>query len=449
MDPITGTVATLLNAVQGAARADASGAGQVPALLALAGQERIMTLLGQTGTGTVTLALPSGQTVTAQTQGQLPYADGSQLRVQILAGTGSDAGVRLQIRQAAPSAPPAILGPLYRSEADTLQARLAQSLPVPELAELAQLFRLLGGGGGTAGGSGSGTGLPDGSRIQAELDALPAASLAGLKTLLALPAGATGAQVASALEAWLDSAAQAAGPAAARGPADLTATLLQRFQGLLERTPDLPGGEALGPWLGRLLGGEAGAGAGVQAGNAAGQNPAQALAVLLAGRGGAPAEVPETWETWLRAGVQVLSDPGASPQTAAFHAAQAREGTAYYELPLPWAPQQPLQLWVEADRDPNRRGRGPEPAQRVLLGLSFTHLGETRVGLARDPGGLRVRVWTEHPELLAGGREQLEAELGELGQAVDLKILPLTPGADGTIPTLRSQVAGSNLEALG
>jgi hypothetical protein len=40
-------------------------------------------------------------------------------------------------------------------------------------------------------------------------------------------------------------------------------------------------------------------------------------------------------------------------------------------------------------------------------------------------------------------------ELGELGQPVDLKILSLAPGPGGAIPSLRSQVAGATLEALG
>jgi hypothetical protein len=32
---------------------------------------------------------------------------------------------------------------------------------------------------------------------------------------------------------------------------------------------------------------------------------------------------------------------------------------------------------------------------------------------------------------------------------VDLKILPLDPGADGVIPSLRSLAGGSSLEAMG
>jgi hypothetical protein len=106
-------------------------------------------------------------------------------------------------------------------------------------------------------------------------------------------------------------------------------------------------------------------------------------------------------------------------------------------------------MWLESDRDPKGQGDPREETQRVLLGLTFTRLGETRVGLARRGADLRVRVWTEHPELLESSRSEVEAELRDLGGSVDLQILPLAPGADGTIPTVRSQVAGTTLQALG
>jgi hypothetical protein len=148
--------------------------------------------------------------------------------------------------------------------------------------------------------------------------------------------------------------------------------------------------------------------------------------------------------------VKALSDPAASPQTAAFHAAQAREGTAYFEIPLPWAPNNPLQMWVESDRDPRNAGQGGDgDTQRVLLGLSFSNLGETRLGIARSSGNLQVRVWTEHPERVEAAKADMEAELQDLGGQVDLKVLRLTPGPGGTVPSLRSQVAGSTLQALG
>jgi hypothetical protein len=85
----------------------------------------------------------------------------------------------------------------------------------------------------------------------------------------------------------------------------------------------------------------------------------------------------------------------------------------------------------------------------VLLGLSFSNLGETRVGIAKGPAGLQVRVWAEHPEPLEASRQAVESELQELGDRVDLRILPLAPGPGGAIPSLRSQVTGATLEAMG
>ncbi len=108
MDAIPAAIASLLNAIQSASQ-PAAAAAPVPALLALAGQDVTMLLLGQTPDGGVSLALPSGQVITAQ--GQLPYADGTQLLLRIQAGTG-DAPLRLQTLQASPPSAPAILAPL-------------------------------------------------------------------------------------------------------------------------------------------------------------------------------------------------------------------------------------------------------------------------------------------------------------------------------------------------
>jgi hypothetical protein len=106
-------------------------------------------------------------------------------------------------------------------------------------------------------------------------------------------------------------------------------------------------------------------------------------------------------------------------------------------------------MWLESDQDPRGQGDPREETQRVLIGLTFTNLGETRVGIARRGADLRVRVWTEHPELLEASRAGMEEELRDLGGSVGLQILPLEPGPDGTIPTVRSQVAGANLQAMG
>jgi hypothetical protein len=161
------------------------------------------------------------------------------------------------------------------------------------------------------------------------------------------------------------------------------------------------------------------------------------------------AAAPESWESWLKAGVKALSDPSVSPREAPFHAAQAKEGTAFYELPLPWASQSPLQMWVEGDGQGKGKGAKGGGATRVLLGMSFTRLGETRLGLAKGPEGLQVRVWAQHPEALQSAQAGMEEELRSLGTPVDLKILPLEPGPGGVVPSLRSLATGSTFQVLG
>jgi len=469
MEPVPGLVPSLLNAIQAAAPSGSATAAPVSALLALAGQDVLMTLLAQAADGTVSLALPSGQVVTAQ--GRLPYPDGSQLQVQVQSA-GADNAVRLQIRQALPPAPPAILAPLYQGEAATLLAALGQPDPPPELAALGTLFRLLGGGSQP---------LPDTGRIQAALEALPAAALAGLRTLLQVPAGSTR-DLASALEAWLADAGagetdvpgtagqvpaslvagSAPGPSVQRSTVQVSVPdLVQRFQALVDRHPEVPQGASLAEWVRQLLApeeahdGSGAAAAGAQAGDAG--LSARILQSMVGGEAGAAPGAaapgtpgtPGTWEAWLGGALRALSDPAALPQTAPFHAAQAMEGTAYYEIPLPWAPQAPLQMWVETDPDSRSRdpGQDREPTHRVLLGLTFTHLGETRLGITRTGAAMQVRVWTEHPERLEASRTEMEGELREL--QADLQILPITPGPGGDIPSLRSLVGGGSLQALG
>jgi hypothetical protein len=429
MDAIPAAVTSLLNALQSASQG--ASAAPVPALLALAGQDVSMLLLGQTPGGGVSLALPSGQVITAQ--GQLPYADGTQLLLRIQAGTG-DAPLRLQTLQASPQTAPAILAPLLQGEAATLQAGLAQPDSPPGLADLAELAQMLG------------PQAADPTRIQAALDTLAPPSLAALKTILELPQSASLSSVASALDTWLASPA----PAGAR-PASGGADLLQRFQAAVDRHPELPAaqGDALVQWLKPLLNADSRSAAAQAQTPSTEPTPAQALQQQLAGRGGTPPEQPATWEAWIGTSIKTLNDPAVMPQTAAFHAAQAKEGTAFYELPLPWAPQHPLQMWVESERDPRDPGRSQPETQRVLLGLSFTNLGETRLGIAKSGAGLQVRVWTEHPELLEGSKGAVEGELRDLGSSVDLKIMTLSPGPGGTIPSLRSQVTGATLEAMG
>jgi len=431
MDPVQAAVSTLLNALQSASQTQPVAAAPLPALLALAGQDVSMLFLGQAPGGGVSLALPSGQVVTAQ--GQLPYPDGTQLLIRIQSA-GADAPLRLQTLQATPPAAPAILAPLQQSEADALMAALAQPEPPPGLADLAGLARAL---------------APAGPSLQSALDSLPAASQAALKTVLGLPPETSQAALASALDTWLGSSA----PSGARqAPAQAApADLLQRFQASLERHPEVAPaqGDSLVQWLRQALGSPDRPAAQSAAQGRAADTPAQALQQQLGGHTGAPAEVPATWEAWIRTGIKALNDPSVSPQAASFHAAQAKEGTAFYELPLPWAPQHPLQMWVESDRNPKDQGQAQPETQRVLLGLAFSNLGETRLGIVKSGAGLQVRVWTEHPELLQDSAAAVETELQDLGSSVDLKILKLTPGPGGTIPSLRSQVTGATLEALG
>ncbi len=383
-------------------------------------------------------------------QGQLPYPDGTQLLVRVPTGAAADAPLRLQTLQATPPAAPAILAPLLQGEAAQLQASLANAEPPPGLAELAELNQALtpdptvpetAPESAPAASAAGAQAAPDPAAVEAAVDALPPSLLAALKTVLELPPSAAQATVATTLETWL-------GAPAPSGPRQAPASdPLARFQAAVERHPELPAPQAEGlvQWFKPLAEGAATARPASQGSAASGQVQQQAPSE----RAGAPAEAPATWEAWIKAGIKVLNDPTVSPQGAAFHAAQAKEGTAFYELPLPWSPQHPLQMWVESDRDPRQPKSSTPETRRVLLGMSFTNLGETRVGIAKGPAGLQVRVWAEHPEPLEASKRQVESELEDLGERVDLKIMALTPGPGGGIPSLRSQVTGATLEAMG
>ena len=491
MDPIQNALASLLNALQAvsAAPPTEAAAPQLPALLALVGQDVNLLFLGA-GPDGQQLSLPSGQVFTAQ--GGLPYPDGTELLVRILGGTPESGTLRLQTLEARPPAPAPILAPLLQGEGAALLGRLGRPDPGPGLAPLAALYETLqtlpappaqampeapsaavppgpgappaaspataaqappGTGApslaqapavqGQPAPTGSGTppaalALPDRLQLQAAVDRLPGPVAAALKAVLPASAGST----AGALEAWLTQAEASAPPGR---PA--IQDLLQRFQALVDRHPELPPAPAaaLQPFLKALVGPERERRAGAPP-EAAPRTQGPSPALLAAARTGP--ELPETWQSWIRAAVKTLADPAASPREAPFHAAQAKEGTAFYELPLPWAPQTPLQVWVESDR----KGKGGAPqdeTRTVLVGLKFTRLGETRLGVAKGPAGLQVRVWTEHPELLARAQGDMEAELGTLGPAVDLKILPLQPGPGGFVPSLRSLVTGPTMQMLG
>lgn len=159
-----------------------------------------------------------------------------------------------------------------------------------------------------------------------------------------------------------------------------------------------------------------------------------------------PAAFAKSWESWLSEGVRTLSDPQSSPREAPFHLAQAREGTAFFELPLPWEGKV-LQMWVEEDAEGDSRGKG-EGTRRVLVGLHFSALGETRVGLVQAADRLQVRVWAEHPEVLRTQEDALRSSLADLGPGLDFQVLPLgEPGA--VFPSLRALAAGNGFNALG
>ncbi len=171
------------------------------------------------------------------------------------------------------------------------------------------------------------------------------------------------------------------------------------------------------------------------------------LAELLRGMlqaGLALAEQPETWSAWMKAGMKALADPATSPAEAAFHRLQAKEGTAWFELPLPWAPgAEPLRIWIERGQEPG--GAEQETVHRVFLSVPFSALGEVRLGLEQRPSGLRARLWLQDPAQVATLKADLEAELASLGRTVDLQVLPLPPGT----PDLRAMAGGSPLQAMG
>lgn len=175
-----------------------------------------------------------------------------------------------------------------------------------------------------------------------------------------------------------------------------------------------------------------------------GESPA--LATLfrhLIRAGSAAAESPANWSTWMKEAIQTLSNPAQSPVEAPFHQLQAKEGTAWFELPLPWAPGEPLRLWIESDQE--TPAPGTEPVQRALLSVSFSTLGEVRLGLEQRPSGLRVRLWLRDPEGLASVLPDLKAELAAHGRPVEIQLLPMPEPA----PDLRSLAGGTPLQALG
>ena len=174
------------------------------------------------------------------------------------------------------------------------------------------------------------------------------------------------------------------------------------------------------------------------------QTPLAALLRSLLQAGSAIAEQPKSWFTWMREAMKTLADPSASPAEAPFHQLQAKEGTGWFEIPLPWAAGvEPLRIWIEDERD--AAGDGAAPTHRVFLSVPFSALGEVRMGLEQRSSGLRVRLWLTDPSQVAALRPELEAELKTLGRPVDLQVLTLPPG----LPDLRAMAGASPLQALG
>lgn len=434
------------------------------ALLKLAGQELSLLLLAQEDGG-ARLQLPTGQVVTAQ--GELPFPEGTQLRVRVMAEA---AGLRLTTLEARPPEQPELLAPLTQGEAAPLLARLGQpDLPEP-LQLLATLLRTLGfeppRPGPTAPPVIPARDLP---ALAQALTGLPSAELSALSRVLGLPEGAPPLQLAEALVVALQPPPAGDGrlvqpsPGGARpGGEDPLARLLGLYLKAGEAEP-APGDPVI-QLMRRILGppAEAPAAQAAQAGphaeRPAGSSEAKPLppsptvlrlAEALKVTPAPPPAVPESWEAWVPATVKALSDPSASPREAPFHALQAKEGTGFFEVPIPWAGGGALHLWVEEDAPDDAEGRKPggEPVKRVLMGLNMSGLGETRVGLQHGGGLLAVRIWAERTDGLEAGREALIRDLQDLGHRVDLRIMALEPGAAG-IPSLRALVTGSSLEAM-
>lgn len=444
MDPVT------LASVQSLVQALRLGPGQAPeaaaALARLAGQEVNLLLLLKTSEG-VTLRMPSGQRVTAQ--GDLPFPEGTRLQVQVQA---TPEGLRLKTLAAQPPEIPDLLAPLAQGEARSLMAKVASGQGGEAVQILKALVTLLGRpaeapGAALAGPPGT-VAAPHPVDLAQALSSLPPAEVATLARALGLPPEAAPVKLAEALSRVLLRPAAPEETALAAAP-----RLLARLSQLLGRpvaaeSVSDPLVQVVTRFFGRSAE-QAPASPPVSTGAAPPPPPqaAQRLAQVLAATPAPPPEVPATWEAWLPTTLKALSDPAASPREAPFHALQAREGTAFFEVPLPWSPGSPLHLWVEEDAA-ERASPGEAPVKRMLLGLRLSALGEARVGLAWAPKALAVRLWVEHPEALETELEALRKDLAAEGCAVDLRMARLEPGPGG-IPSLQALVAGRSLEALG
>lgn len=463
MDPIRSPLPSLSAIMQTLLLRQGLQPAEVEALLRLVGQELSVLFLEQSSEG-ARLELPGGKVVTAQ--GELPFPEGTHLKVRVEAEAG---GLKLQTLEARPPAQPALLAPLLQGEAAELSTRLGQVPSVAELAPLVQLLRVLGGVPEPA----HPQILPSLPLLSKEIMALPSDLQASLARMLGAP-DATPETLAVKLTARLEAAVPGKEPAALlpkegeidfRTQLGVTGAVLVRFQGLLQPA-ELPQehASALDGWIRGLLARRAPeetipiraqadptrtakAPPVVESRLLTRLEAARVEAAVQAHRGPA-LEVPEAWEGWIKGNVRALADPGVSPREAPFHALQAREGTAFFEVPLPWAGAKPLQLWVEEEAHDDR-ALASEGPRRVLLALELSNLGELRVGLQSSRQALSVRIWTEHPAALESIQEEIEAELKDSGKVLDLRVLSLNPSAEGRIPDVRALAMGSTLHALG
>lgn len=154
-----------------------------------------------------------------------------------------------------------------------------------------------------------------------------------------------------------------------------------------------------------------------------------------------PWDAPETWQSWLKEATQALANPNASPREAPFHALQAREGTALFELPLPLPGlRSPVELWVERDREGDGSGERP---MRMLVALEFEGMGQVRLGVQRLGGRIRADLWVEEERRPAVARALAE-ELGD-PPPYPMRVL----GFQGSQPGLRQAAGAGAFGAMG
>ncbi len=432
-----------------------------PVTLGAPGTEVQATLL-EAGPDGVVLQLADGRILTAA--GDLPYDLGSLItfRLQqtlegllqlqptearppepqarltgLFQGEGADLWQRLQEPEAAPGLAPLrellqslqpALGEPEAAFLEALQARLPSSGPTPGPG-LAEALKAAGWppeqAEAWAAHLGPGSGLSSGgSSTPLFAFAKPTVDLLralGLPLELAMGEGVPG-------HAPLPEALARAQERLAKGlPQSLTQRALALLSLMPTSTDRLPAGHPLARLLQELL-------------------PELKRAYLAAGRGSSPGldpradpTGPQAWGAWLKGALEVLARPEASPAQATAHALQAKEGTALFQIPLPW-PETPGTLEIWAEREPE--APGAEPVHRVLLALSFQRAGELRVGLQSGPGGVRAQVLAE-----PGKAAALEAALAEtLGTPPPF---PVQVRAMATLPPRPVALATGGLQALG